>query len=256
MTVVTKFGGSSMANALGIRQVAKILNQDTWRSVAVVSAAGVCDKYPEKVTDLLYRNDMSLVGNRLSEIMQDLGLSVDELPGMLLWASKSSLTQRVAFGEYMSAYILAKFLGWRFVDARRVFTLNQRGECMYTNLTWRIGERVVVPGFYGALYGGGIALFPRGGSDISGALIAAATGARLYENWTDVSGIYTADPRQHAHARHLSVLSYRQAKMRCDTGARVLHPDAIAPVARRGIPILIKNTFQPNEPGTLVGDIR
>lgn len=256
MTIVTKFGGTSMADAKSIRLVADILLQDSRRKVAVVSAPGVSEGYPIKVTDLLLINDLEAVGNRFEEIMADLGVSTNELSGMLSWISLSSVKSRVAFGEYMSAYILAKFLDWKFVDARRVFTLNQYGAVMAVSCVWKPHERVVIPGFYGAAYAGGIELFPRGGSDISGALVAAQIGADLYENWTDVSGVYTADPRKFREARHLPYLTYREAKMLSLTGATVFHPEAIAPVSQAGVRVQIRNTFAPNSQSTFIGATR
>jgi len=253
MAIVAKFGGTSMADAGSIRRVAEILKQNKERRVAVVSAPGVSREYANKVTDLLYANEMQAVRSRFKETMCSLAINPEPLSRMCDWAAQAPVEYRVAFGEYMSAYILAKFLGWRFVDARLVFTLNQYGDCMYTRPVWKIDERVVVPGFYGAAYGRGITLFPRGGSDISGSLIAEAVGATMYENWTDVSGIYTSDPRKNVHAKHLPRLSYRQAMMLCATGATVFHQAAIKPVARAGIKVHIRNTFSPDSHRTIIG---
>lgn len=257
MVTVAKFGGTSMADAAAIRRVAAILLEDDSRRVAVVSAPGCSAVYADKVTDLLYAGQMSLVAVRFQEIMSDLGLDTTPLSGMLDYAARADEKRRVAFGEYMSAYILAKFLRWKFVDARHVFTLCANGRCVYDGAFWAKlvlspDSRIVIPGFYGTAYAGGIELFPRGGSDISGAYAAAAVGARLYENWTDVSGVYTADPRKSPAAVHLPLLTYKEAAMIALSGATVFHPDAIAPVARNGIPVHIRNTFDPGAPGTLI----
>ncbi len=257
MITVAKFGGTSMADANSIRVVADILKQDVSRRVAVVSAPGRSADYPDKVTDLLYANNLKVVERRFFEIMTDLGLDTTPLSGMCRWVAAAPQKNQVAFGEYMSAYILAKFLNWKFVDARRLFTLSSEGYCLYDGAFWarlvlQDGVRMVIPGFYGAAYAGGIELFPRGGSDISGALAAEAVSAKLYENWTDVSGIYTADPRTSPAATHLPLLTYREAAMLALSGATVFHPDAIAPVARKGIPVHVRNTFVPDAPGTMI----
>ncbi len=257
MITVAKFGGTSMADANSIRAVADILRQDDSRRVAVVSAPGCTVKYPDKVTDLLYANELRHVEQRFSEIMTDLGLDTTPLSGMCRWVAAAPQKNQVAFGEYMNAYILAKYLNWKFVDARRLFTLSSDGYCLYNGAFWsrlvlQEDAKMVIPGFYGAAYAGGIELFPRGGSDISGALAAEAVSAKLYENWTDVSGIYTADPRKSPTAMHLPLLTYREAAMLALSGATVFHPDAIAPVARKGIPVHVRNTFVPDDRGTLI----
>lgn len=252
MTVVAKFGGSSMADAESICQVAEILRGDPRQTVAVVSAPGVCTKYPIKVTDQLFQNEVDAVGYRFLEIMTELGLSTNKLPGMLAWVKLAHVKSRVAFGEYMSAYILANFLGWKFVDARRVFVLNQRGEVVTVSPVWKSGEKVVVPGFYGSGLSGGVELFPRGGSDISGALIAASVGARLYINWTDVAGVYSSDPKSNSRAEHLPFLTYQEARTMFEQGATVFHPEAVSPVERARIPVHVRNTFSPESLSTLI----
>ena len=255
MVTVAKFGGSSMADADSIRRVADIVQQQSARRVIVVSAPGHCARYPFKVTEALLNNEINLVYERLSETMEELAIDTTKLPGMIAYISRAAEAKRVAFGEYMSAYILAQVLQYRFIDARRVFTVHHdKPEALryQTKVSWHPVEQVVIPGFYGRNRSGHITLFPRGGSDISGALLAEALKASLYENWTDVSGVYPTDPRSGGASLPFARLTYDAAESLFQAGAQVLHVEAVYPVRRAGVPVVIRNTFVPSAPGTLI----
>jgi len=251
--IVTKFGGTSMADADAIRRVAAILRADARRKVCVVSAPGRTDTDP-KITDLLYEYNTAAVRKRFLCIIDALRLhdAVSEYldTELSLRAESTHLPTRLSLGDHMSAYILAQYLGWEFVDAVEVIRFKSSGVAVRLPHTQK---NIVVPGFYGLdVETNTIAVFPRGGSDISGSYIAAACHATLYENWTDVSGVYTSDPRIDARAKSLKKLSYSELEHIGRSGSCVFHPDAILPVANRNIPIHIKNTFAPNDPGTQV----
>lgn len=255
MKIVAKFGGTSMATAESIRRVAKILQQNSARSIAVVSAPGatVCER---KVTDLLIAGDFTAVEKRFCKLMEDLGLEAECFrylySQLILCSGSSNVGVRAYLGEHLSAYILAMVTRRRFVDATEVIHFDYEGN-VEVHTPWQDGENVVIPGFYGyshATYS--IALFPRGGSDISAAYIAATTQADVYENCTDVSGVYCSDPRQNPEAKKYDYLSHTEMTVLAKGGAQVFHPDALHPVRNRGIPVIIKNTFAPHEQGTVI----
>lgn len=250
--IVCKFGGSSMATASSIQRVASVLNSDSRRLVCVVSAPGRTDTEP-KMTDQLQSGESRAAFHRFLNIIK--GLSLGTQAELYLQsqfefrANSSHLATRLSFGEHMSAYVLAQLLGWNFVDAASVIHFDN-GEVRV-----RVPREipVVIPGFYGFdTRTHKITTFPRGGSDITGAHIAASYGARVYENWTDVSGVYDADPNNTRGARPLALLTYDDLSSISRAGAQVFHPDAIDPVTKASIPIHIKNTFAPEDPGTIV----
>lgn len=254
MLIVSKFGGTSMASARSIRQVAQILETHPHRKVAVVSAPGKLGNR-KKVTDLLIEKSLHEVIMRFRAIIADLGLSskvVQHLYGKLATLhAEENADSLVSFGEYMSAYVLASFLRWKFIDARD--TLFFGCDSVSIVQTWDTSERVVIPGFYGYdVDKERIRVFSRGGSDISGSYIAAHCGADLYENWTDVSGVYDSDPRHCRSARRHEYLRYHELERVALNGAQVFHPSAVSPAFEARIPIMIKNTFAPHEAGTLV----
>lgn len=225
------------------------------RRVCVVSAPGRTHESP-KVTDLLLAGRLDVVHQRFMTIIHDLGLvtsCIDYLNQQLDLVTKSDDTpERLAFGERLSAYIVAQHLGWRFVDATEVVFFRDGNVCAVAT-PWHPTEPVVVPGFYGIdTVTQRITLFPRGGSDITGAYLAAHLKANIYENWTDVNGVYSDDPRTNRSAVHLPQLSYNEIERLAAAGATVFHHNAILPVWQARIPVLVKNTFEPEAPGTLI----
>ena len=274
MLKVTKFGGSSMADAGQYRKVRDILLADPERRVVIVSAAGKRDKADHKITDLLYLChahaqygvDCSPVfehiTSRYLEIRDELGLDLDletEFAAIKKRLDSNAISQDelVSRGEYFSAKLMAKFLGFKFVDAVDWVKFNMDGtvdqEPSYRALRELFaGRGIVTPGFYGQLPDGNIRTFSRGGSDITGALAAAALDADVYENWTDVSGILMADPRIVENPQPIPEVTYDELRELSYSGAQVLHEGTIFPVREKNIPLNIRNTNAPNDPGTMI----
>ncbi len=254
MLIVSKFGGTSMSSEKNVLQVARILTEDKVRKIGVVSAPGKLAG-EQKVTDMLIAGNLEMCLARFMRIMQGLGLcssvlkhadkKLAELTGM---GSQSAL---LSFGEYMSAYLLARVMRRTFIDARdSVFFC--KGD-VHVEMCWDADDEVIIPGFYGYdIHENQIKVFPRGGSDISAAHIAKGVHADLYENWTDVSGVYDKDPQKHPDARKYNYLRYDELARIAEGGAQVFHPDAVAPARMAGIPVLVKNTFDPDDAGTLI----
>ena len=275
MLKVAKFGGSSMADAGQYRKVRDILQADEARKVVVVSAAGKRSSKDYKITDLLYlchahtqygvdcTSVFEMITSRYLEIRDELGLQMDlesefaELKKKLD-AKAISQDELVSRGEYFSAKLMAAFLGYRFVDAASWVHFNMDGtadkETSYPALQGLVGpgECVVIPGFYGVMPNGTIKTFSRGGSDITGALAAAALDADVYENWTDVSGILMADPRIVENPQPIPEVTYDELRELSYAGAQVLHELTIFPVREKNIPLNIRNTNDPNHPGTII----
>lgn len=272
--IVCKFGGSSVADADQIRKVQSILSADERRQVAVVSAPGKRNKDDDKITDLLYQcNDLvrkgqscrqvfNVIARRFSEIARALGVEEKDFAGKLdeiryqIDAGKGA-DYAASRGEYLSAYIISRFLKWEFIDAADVIVINSDStvnEATYQRLAERLekGKRYVIPGFYGETEQGVLKTFTRGGSDITGAIVSRALSAELYENWTDVSGIFRADPRIVENAKVIPSMSYKEVRELADVGASVFHEEAIAPIYHLGIPINIKNTNKPEDKGTMI----
>ncbi|MCL2751729.1 MAG: aspartate kinase [Firmicutes bacterium] len=273
MTKVCKFGGTSMATAEAMKQSAGIVLSDPARAYVVVSAPGKRSKSDEKITDLLYKcagraketgscaDVFEKVAERYIEIVAELGLTVDirkKLDAVKREIEAGAGADYAASrGEYLCALIFAELISYKFVDAARLisffddgafdseFTNDKAGDILK-------GERAVIPGFYGCMPDGGIKTFPRGGSDISGAIVARAVKAAVYENWTDVSGFMACDPRIVDDPRRIDILTYRELRELSYMGAEVLHPDSIFPVRKADIPINIKNTFAPDDAGTMI----
>ncbi len=271
---VVKFGGTSMADAKSIRQVAEIIKQDKERRYVVVSAPGKRFSQDHKVTDMLYAcyHDMQINGeckatfNKIRErfkgIVKDLGLGLDidsyldkVEEEMLKYNSAEFCASR---GEYLSAVITAEVLGYEFIDAKDVMIFDANGDFDSESTNEKVKsvlenvERAVVPGFYGGDSEGIVHTFSRGGSDVSGAVIARAVGASLYENWTDVNGFMSADPRIVDNPKPIETLSYKELRELAYMGANVLHPESIFPVRVSKIPINIRNTFCPTAEGTMI----
>ena len=273
-TVVTKFGGSSLADASQFKKVKNIICADDARKYVVPSAPGKRNKKDTKVTDLLYlchahvETGIALddvfkhVESRYTEIVNELGLNFDIKKYLDVvkkdledGASKDYAASR---GEYLNGLVLAEYLGYEFVDAKDVIVFDEDGalNSEKTNEALKAvlskTPKAVIPGFYGADVNGNIVTFSRGGSDVTGALVAASVDADLYENWTDVSGFLMADPRIIDNPKAIDQITYKELRELSYMGASVLHEDAIFPVRAAGIPINIKNTNRPEDKGTFI----
>ncbi len=274
LTKVVKFGGSSLADAKQFEKVASIIKSDPSRRYVVPSAPGKRHKDDVKVTDMLYhcydliRNHGDIdsyyenVCDRYNGIIKDLGLNFD-ISGELEYVKNamkhaSGRDYAASRGEYLNGLILAKYLGYPFIDAESVIFFREDGsfdeERTNTVLAeeLRRHERAVIPGFYGSMPNGTIKTFSRGGSDITGSIVARAAGAELYENWTDVSGFLMGDPRILDNPPPIEAISYRELRELSYMGATVLHDEAIFPVRYAGIPINIRNTNAPEDAGTMI----
>ncbi|MBQ7703516.1 MAG: aspartate kinase [Firmicutes bacterium] len=274
MLKVSKFGGSSLANSAQFRKVRSIAEADPDRRYIVVSACGKENDQDHKVTDLLYLCEahirygvpcddiFKLIENKYLKLKDDLGLTLDlesEFSNIRSAMDEGATTDYVVSrGEYLAARCMAEYLGAKFLDAADVIHFNFDGtfdqEKITRELTARTGgaERVVIPGFYGTMPDGAIRVMPRGGSDITGALIANAADADVYENWTDVSGFLVADPKIVDNPLSIPRINYSELRLMSYMGADVLHDDAIFPVKEKNIPINIRNTNDPEAPGTLI----
>ncbi len=272
--IVAKFGGSSVADGRQLAKVRAIVEADQRRQIVVVSAPGKRQPDDAKITDLLYLcHDMAALGtdishpfrlirDRFAAIIGELGLGsglLDEIDrfGDLLRRG-CHRDHAASRGEYFAARLVAEFLGARFVDPAESLTIAPDGTIdpeSYQVLGRQLADRqgrYVLAGFYGRDREGRVKTFSRGGSDISGAIAARAAGATLYENWTDTPGILMADPRVVASPQPIAEISFREIREMAYMGASVFHDEAILPVREAGIPIRIKNTNQPEEPGTLI----
>ena len=272
--IVTKFGGSSMADAGQYRKIRDIILANPERKVAVVSAAGKRSKADHKITDLLYlcyahtqygvdcSGIFDMIVSRYIEIRDELGIELDlesEFAALKkrLDAKAVSQDELVSRGEYFSAKLMAAFLGFQFIDSadwvRFNFDASVNLEATYAALKECYqGHGAVIPGFYGLMPDGHIKTFSRGGSDITGSLAAAALDAQVYENWTDVSGLLMADPRIVDNPQTIPEVTYDELRELGYSGAQVLHEDAIFPVREKNIPLNIRNTNAPNDPGTMI----
>ena len=271
---VVKFGGSSMADAGQYRKIRDILQADPERRVVIVSAAGKRFSGDHKITDLLYlchahtqygvdcSNVFDMIRSRYLEIRDELGIKLDlesEFAALKSGLDRKMVSQDelASRGEYFSARLMAAFLGFQFVDAadwiRFKFDGTVDQEASYALLKDRFkGFGIVIPGFYGMMPDGKIRTFTRGGSDITGALAAAALDADVYENWTDVSGILMADPRIVDDPQTIPEVTYDELRELSYSGAQVLHEGTIFPVREKNIPLNIRNTNAPDDPGTMI----
>ncbi len=274
---VVKFGGSSLADAEHFRRVAAIIKADPTRRYVVPSAPGKREKGDTKITDMLYRC-YELIKSRASTeaidtcyneiraryngIIADLGICFD-LSGELDYVKNAMLhaagrDYAASRGEYLNALILAKYLGFDFIDAENVIFFKDDGtldeEKTNAELTAELEKHkyAVIPGFYGGMSNGTVKTFSRGGSDITGSIVARAAKADLYENWTDVSGFMMADPRIIDDPCIIKEITYRELRELSYMGATVLHEDAVFPVRSAGIPINIRNTNRPEDEGTMI----
>lgn len=274
MKKVVKFGGSSLASAEQFRKVGEIIHSDNGRRYVVPSAPGKRSSGDTKVTDMLYDCYQSsgdskaldikiaAIAARYQEIIDGLSLdvSLDEEFSKIREAFVNHVGSDYAGsrGEYLNGIIMAAYLGYEFIDAAEVIRFDEDGvfEPELTNKIMRARlegvENAVIPGFYGAMEDGTIKTFSRGGSDITGSIVARAVHADLYENWTDVSGFLVTDPHIVENPATIETITYRELRELSYMGATVLHADAIFPLRQEGIPINIKNTNRPQDPGTLI----
>ena len=271
---VVKFGGSSLADAEHFRQVASIIKADPARRYVVPSAPGKRYKEDTKVTDMLYecyekiRKQESIdelydkIKARYNGIIADLGLNFD-ISGELEYVKNAMMHRSgrdfaASRGEYLNGLILSKYLGYSFIDAENVIFFKENGSFDEEKTNRVLSEELmqyknaVIPGFYGVMPNGTIKTFSRGGSDITGSIVARAAQADLYENWTDVSGFMMADPRIIENPCAIETITYRELRELSYMGATVLHEDAIFPVRYAGIPINIRNTNEPSAAGTMI----
>ena len=273
MLKVVKFGGSSMADAKQFAKVRSIVQADPARRVVVVSAAGKRSPDDHKLTDLLYLcyahlqygvscdSVFQMIADRYVSIRDECGLSTDiesELAALRAKMERGiSQDELVSRGEYFSALLMADYLGFDFLDAKLWLKFKFDGsidqEASYEELRRLAeGRSVVIPGFYGVMPDGRIRTLTRGGSDITGALAAAALDADVYENWTDVSGILMADPRIVENPLPIERITYNELRELSFVGAQVLHEGTVFPVREKNIPLNIRNTNDPDHPGTLI----
>lgn len=273
MAKVVKFGGSSLASAKQIEKAAAIIKDDPDRRYVIPSAPGKRDSKDVKVTDMLlkcyelaaikkdYSKQLDKIKKRYEEIIKGLKLrmSLDEEFKKIDAVLKESPYRDYAAsrGEYLNGMIIAKYLGYTYIDAAEVIRFGKNGFLAdETNalLTERLKNirHAVIPGFYGADVKGRIVTFSRGGSDITGSIVARAIKADLYENWTDVSGVLVADPHIIDNPKVIHTITYRELRELSYMGASVLHEDAIFPVRKAGIPINIRNTNAPEDEGTMI----
>ncbi len=271
---VVKFGGSSLADAEHFRQVASIIKADPARRYVVPSAPGKRFSADTKVTDMLYecyekiRKQESIdelygrICDRYNSIIEDLGLDFD-ISGELEYVKNAMMHRSgrdfaASRGEYLNGLILSKYLGYSFIDAENVIFFRENGSFDEEKTNRVLTEELmqyknaVIPGFYGVMPNGTIKTFSRGGSDITGSIVARAADADLYENWTDVSGFMMADPRIIKNPCSIETITYRELRELSYMGATVLHEDAIFPVRYAGIPINIRNTNDPSAEGTMI----
>lgn len=274
MKKVVKFGGSSLASAEQFMKVGDIIHADADRKFVVPSAPGKRFSNDTKVTDMLYgcydlaEKDhdftaaIAKIEERYQEIIDGLGLDLDLTPEFDKiidnFKKKAGSHYAASRGEYLNGIIMANYLGYEFVDPAEAIRFNEAGvfDAELTNklLAKRLEnvERAVIPGFYGAMGDGTVQTFSRGGSDITGSIVAKAVQADVYENWTDVSGFLVADPRIIDHPEGIDIITYSELRELSYMGATVLHEDAIFPVRKEGIPINIKNTNAPEDAGTWI----
>ena len=270
--LVSKFGGSSMADANGFRRVRALIFAPAQARFIVLSAPGRRHCMDDKVTDLLLlahartaeggdnRLILSAIRARYEEIADALSIPMDGLFDSLAADAAFSRDRAAAQGERLCAMLFARYAGLPFVDAAELIHFDARGRVDAAKTRAAVQKMArryscaVIPGFYGSRPDGEIQTFSRGGSDISGAWIAAALGASLYENWTDVDGLMSADPTLCPDAAAHPLVSYRQMARLSAAGAQVLHPDCLRPVRDAGVPTVIRNTFRPERPGTCISD--
>ncbi len=271
---VAKFGGSSLADENQFKKVKAIIEADPDRRYIVPSAPGKRFSEDIKITDMLYRcydlakkgenfdEEFALIEKRYNDIISalsvDLSLEKEFVEIKASMRARAGRDYAASRGEYLNGKILAKYLGYEFIDAAEVIFFDENGRYAAEHTDYILSERLkgidraVIPGFYGISANDNIKTFSRGGSDITGAIVAKAARADLYENWTDVSGFLCADPRIVKDPRPIGIITYRELRELSYMGATVLHEEAIFPVKSAGIPINIRNTNRPEDCGTMI----
>lgn len=274
MKKVVKFGGSSLASAEQFKKVGDIIRAEKERRYVVPSAPGKRNSQDTKVTDMLYGcyalaeqdkkfdKELKAIEARYNEIIEGLGLNLSLSEEFKVieknFKEKAGVNYAASRGEFLNGIIMANYLGYTFIDAAEVIRFKEDGEfdSEKTNelLSAKLEglENAVIPGFYGAYESGVVKTFSRGGSDITGSIVARAAKVDIYENWTDVSGFMIADPRIIDNPQSIDTITYKELRELSYMGASVLHEDAIFPVRREGIPINIRNTNDPTAPGTWI----
>ena len=272
--ITAKFGGTSLADASQIKKAVEIVKSNPARKFVVASAPGKRFSDDIKVTDLLYKchkqavdgedfsETLDKISQRYAEIIKDLGVNFDiknEIEIIKTNIETATTPDYLASrGEYINSKIIAKFLDWPFVDAAEIIFFNEKGILDEAKTFATAGEKLkslehaVIPGFYGAMPDGKIKTFSRGGSDVTGSIVARSVSADIYENWTDVSGMLSADPRIVKDPKVIEYITYTELRELSYMGASVLHEDAVFPVRKAGIPINIRNTNKPDDNGTLI----
>ena len=275
MIKITKFGGSSVADAEQFRKVKSIIEADPSRRFVVISAAGKRHKKDNKITDLLYLCHshvlyhvdpsplLKTITDRFFEIKESLGLSTpieEEIAEFGKKLPDMSVDEIVSRGEYFTSRLMADFLGFPFVDAKDVIAMHFDGSFDYETTQKNLiavmqkVDRFVMPGFYGSYPDGEVKVMSRGGSDISGSMLARCLNADLYENWTDVSGFLMTVPRIVPEAKNIQKITFSELRELSYMGASVLHEEAVFPLREQNIPLQVLNTNRPNDPGTIVLD--
>lgn len=271
---VAKFGGSSLADADQFKKVQSIIVSDPDRRYIVPSAPGKRNNSDRKITDLLYLchthvqqkvpfdDVFKIITGRYLQIVKDLGLSFDLQPRLdevkIRIASGASADYTASRGEYLTGLIMSQLLGYDFIDPAEIIYFDEMGkldaERTQAETEKRIArhDRAVIPGFFGSDVRGNLKTFSRGGSDITGAIVARGAHADIYENWTDVSGLLMSDPSIVKNPKPIDTITYRELRELAYMGAKVLHDEAIFPVREADIPVCIKNTNRPEDPGTMI----
>lgn len=271
---VAKFGGSSLADADQFKKVQFIIESDPDRRYIVPSAPGKRNNSDRKITDLLYLchthvqqkvpfdDVFKIITGRYLQIVKDLGLSFDLQPRLdevkIRIASGASADYTASRGEYLTGLIMSQLLGYDFIDPAEIIYFDEMGkldaERTQAETEKRIArhDRAVIPGFFGSDVRGNLKTFSRGGSDITGAIVARGAHADIYENWTDVSGLLMSDPSIVKNPKPIDTVTYRELRELAYMGAKVLHDEAIFPVREADIPVCIKNTNRPEDPGTMI----
>lgn len=274
-TKVVKFGGSSLADAKQFQKVADIILEDPARRFVIASAPGKRFIEDIKVTDMLYncyelasegedfKEQFQLIKDRYNGIIEELGIEDFSLENDFeaikgAFSHMAGRDYAASRGEYLNSKILAKYIGFDFIDAAKYIFFDDRGNFDWNKTAEKLASKLakteyaVIPGFYGSMPNGTIKTFSRGGSDVTGSIVARAANAKLYENWTDVSGFLICDPRIINNPVPINTITYAELRELAYMGATVLHEDAIFPVRAAGIPVNIKNTNCPKDRGTMI----
>ncbi|MDR3258397.1 MAG: aspartate kinase [Fusobacteriaceae bacterium] len=276
MIKIVKFGGSSVANSEQFKKVKEIVLSDDSRRFVVISASGKGKNADNKITDLLFLchahleyniscdNIFNMIVERFVNIKKELNLKYDIEKELDLIKSqldkKIDLHYLASRGEYLTSNLMAEYLGYTFIDAKDLIFFKYDGSIDYEKINLALSEiiktqsKLVIPGFYGALPNGKIKIMSRGGGDVTGSIMANVVNADVYENWTDVSGIMTADPRIIKNPKHIDAITYSELRELSYMGASVLHEEAVFPVKEKNIPIHILNTNKPDDEGTYIFD--